>query len=84
MIPYAFTRHAEAQFLKLPRSVQQRILRKVEAHLASPNPLVHAKRIVDAPHLVFRYRVGDYRVIFDWEDTAILITKVGHRREVYR
>lgn len=60
------------------------MLRKVEQHLASPNPLVHAKRLADAPHLVFRYRVGDYRVVFDWEGNGILITTVGHRREVYR
>lgn len=84
MIPYDFTRQAERMFLKLPRSTQQRILRKVESFLSQPNPLQFANRLVDSPVVSYRFRIGDYRVIFDWEGTRILITKVGHRRDVYR
>ena len=84
MIQYAFTKHAEAEFLKLPRDVQHRILRKVERFLEASNPLAHAQRIVGPSNPCFRYRIGDYRVIFDWERTGILITRIGHRRDVYR
>ena len=35
---------------------------------------------------LWRYRVGDYRVIASLEDATlrILVVRVGHRREVYR
>lgn len=84
MIPYAFTKHAEAEFLTLPRDIQHRILRKIEQYLRSPDPLRTAQRITGASRPCFRYRIGDYRVIFDWEGHGILITRVGHRREIYR
>lgn len=34
----------------------------------------------------YRFRVGDYRVIYmvDKKDKIITIVKIGHRREVYR
>jgi mRNA-degrading endonuclease RelE of RelBE toxin-antitoxin system len=31
-----------------------------------------------------RLRDGDYRVIFDEEETRLVILAVGHRREIYR
>ncbi|MBC8254135.1 MAG: type II toxin-antitoxin system RelE/ParE family toxin [Ardenticatenia bacterium] len=32
----------------------------------------------------YRFRVGDYRVIFDVEDDKVIILRVGHRRDIYR
>jgi len=32
----------------------------------------------------WRFRVGDYRVVFDIEGKKIIVLRVGHRREVYR
>jgi len=84
MISYDFTHQAERMFLSLPKGIQQRIIHKVEHYLQEPNPLIFAKRIVGSPAASYRFQVGDYRVIFDWEVNHILITKVGHRREVYR
>ena len=33
----------------------------------------------------FKYRVGDYRIIYqiDWSVERLIVLKVGHRREVY-
>jgi mRNA interferase RelE/StbE len=35
---------------------------------------------------LWRYRVGDYRVICDLQDDVlvVLVVEIGHRREVYR
>ena len=84
MIVYDFTHRAERMFLKLPKDIQHRILIKLEHYLNQPNPLVFAKRIVGSPAASYRFQIGDYRVAFDWEGKSILITKVGHRREIYR
>ncbi len=32
----------------------------------------------------YRFRVGNYRVIFDLDDEQIVILRVGHRRDIYR
>ena len=31
-----------------------------------------------------KYRIGDYRVIFAIIDDSILITRIGHRRDIYK
>lgn len=31
-----------------------------------------------------QYRIGDYRVIFVIVGDALLITRIGHRREIYK
>ncbi len=35
---------------------------------------------------LYRVRVGDYRIIYQIQDRAlvVLVVKIGHRREVYR
>ncbi len=32
----------------------------------------------------YRFRVGDYRIVFDIEDTTIIILRVGHRKKYIR
>ena len=41
---------------------------------------------VDGGDDLYRLRVGDYRVIYQIADAAllVLVVKIGHRREVYR
>jgi len=35
---------------------------------------------------LWRYRVGDYRIVANLEDSrlTVLVVRIGHRREVYR
>ncbi len=85
MINYDFTRYAEKEFLKLSPPIQKRIINKLEFFLSHSNPLAFATNInTAATQATYRFRIGDYRVIFDWEETGILILRVGHRREIYR
>jgi mRNA interferase RelE/StbE len=32
----------------------------------------------------YRFRIGDYRVIFDLEGNDVIVLRVGHRKEIYR
>jgi len=83
MISSAWTPHAERQFRKLPLAVQRHILKKLDYFLVAPDPLHFAESLVGREGH-FRFRIGDYRVIFVYEDDRILILAVGHRREIYR
>jgi mRNA interferase RelE/StbE len=31
----------------------------------------------------YRLRAGDYRILFDVENDAVVIKKIGHRKEIY-
>ncbi|KKR37618.1 MAG: Addiction module toxin, RelE/StbE family, partial [Parcubacteria group bacterium GW2011_GWC2_40_31] len=31
----------------------------------------------------WRYRVGDYRILFDINGDKIIILKIGHRKNIY-
>lgn len=48
------------------------------------NPLQHAERLTQSKLGSYRFRIGDYRVIFDLEGNEIVVLRVGHRREIYK
>lgn len=84
MIPYDFTGRAAKDLFGLPPNIKKKIINKLEFYLNSDNPLSFAKRLTGVSQPVFRFRIDDYRVIFDWQGSKILVLKVGHRKEIYR
>lgn len=54
------------------------------AHLPDPRQL--GKALKGTSQEFWRYRVGNYRIICDINDDAliILVVKVGYRRDIYR
>ena len=48
------------------------------------NPLQYAERLTDSELGGYRFRIGDYRVIFDMEGNDIVVLRVGHRKEIYK
>ena len=83
MISYEFTAHAERQLGKLPPSVQRRILKKLDYFLSAPEPLQFAEPLVGRGGRVYRFRMTDYRVIFEVGGGRTLITAVGRRDRIY-
>ncbi len=65
---------------KLESRVSSRIFKKVESLKEGLN-LSDIKRLKSSDD--FRLRVGDYRIIFSFENNIITIWKVGHRKHVY-
>ena len=67
---------------KLDKNVQERIVSALERLRIRPESC-DIKRLVGMPG--YRFRVGDYRVIFDIDknELKILVLKVGHRKNVY-
>lgn len=79
---------AKKDLAKLDKPVAKRImafLRKRLALLDDPRSLGEALKGSRLGEL-WKYRVGDYRIIASIEDGAlkILVVKIGNRREVYR
>jgi len=69
---------------KLPRSVQRRIFEKLDFYTRSENPLRFAEFLGDKGLGDFRFRIGDYRAIFDIKHNKIIILKIGHRKDIYK
>lgn len=79
---------AKKQLSKIGRSEAKRItafLRDRLAPMDDPRQLGHALKGAAYAGL-WRYRVGDYRIVASIEDeqVRILVVRIGHRREVYR
>lgn len=69
---------------KLSPQVQKRLKLKLEFFIAQTNPLDFAEPLAKPADAQYRFRVGNFRVLFDVEGQNIVILHVQHRREVYR
>ena len=70
---------------KLPKTLQRRLKEKLEFYLSQAEPLDYAVQLVgNQKSGEYRFRVGDYRVVFDMQGNTLIILYIEHRRDVYR
>ena len=71
---------------KLPREAHERILEALEDARTAPRGKGTAMKVAKRDVPMWRYRVGDYRIVCHLRDAdqTILVLRIGHRREVYR
>lgn len=81
---YLIRPSAEKQFAKLDIDTRLTILKKLRFFISSPDPLVFAKRLKHFEGGQYRFRIGQYRIVFDVREDTILVLSVGHRREIYK
>lgn len=79
-----FSENAFRQLSKLERIVQKRINSKLDFYLSQNNPLNFAERLTDYQFGDWRFRISDYRILFDVEKDKIIILKIGHRKDSYK
>jgi mRNA-degrading endonuclease RelE of RelBE toxin-antitoxin system len=64
--------------------LQKRIARKMRFYAGTENPLRFSERLTDYKDANFRFRIGEYRIMFDVVDSSIFILSIRHRKEAYR
>lgn len=77
---------ARRAFRKIAREQADRITRYLEELTALEDPRQRGKALTGSFKGLWRYRVGDYRImvrIYD-ERLVVLVLTLAHRREVYR
>lgn len=82
-----FEETAKKEFRRLDHQVKARILRYLKERIAkSENPCDFGDPLRRNLSGLWKYRVGDYRLICDiqGEKLVVLVVRIGHRREVYR
>jgi mRNA interferase RelE/StbE len=80
------TETAAKALAKLDRQVARRITEFLRETLAGLEDPRSAGKALVGPNALWRYRVGDYRIVVSIEDAAVrvLVIRIGHRREIYR
>ncbi len=82
-----YTQTARNQLKKLDKPVARRIVDFLDDRVAKQeDPRTLGKALTGPLGTLWRYRVGDYRVICEIQHGAvtILVIRIGHRRELYR
>jgi len=79
-----FVTSAAKEFRSLPSEAKRRVSVAIDALRENPRPL--GVRKLRGRTDYYRIRVGPYRVVYEIDDTAKLVrvTRVRHRRDVYR
>ncbi|MET1084665.1 MAG: type II toxin-antitoxin system RelE/ParE family toxin [Burkholderiales bacterium] len=81
------TASAEKSLSKLDRTAAKRITTFLRERVASADdPRSSGKALAGQLAGLWRYRVGDYRVLCQIEDgkLLILVVTIGHRGDIYR
>jgi mRNA interferase RelE/StbE len=75
---------AQRTIKKLPQNIQRKLIEIIELLAKEPRPVGVVK--LSATENLYRVRTGDYRIIYEIQDQILLIviTKVGHRRDIYK
>lgn len=72
----------------LDRVVARRIVAKLERYVESPDPFAQAKALAGKLAGFYRYRVGNYRIIFEIDTegivTVLVVLQIMHRKDIYR
>ena len=83
-----YSKNSQKNLSKLQPKLAQRILKKVEEYSRLKDPMKMAKKLKGFSHETFRFRVGDYRVIFRLDPKSnklvvLVVLKIAHRKEIY-
>jgi mRNA interferase RelE/StbE len=46
--------------------------------------MFYAQKLTNPEFGTYRFRIGDYRVIFDLVEEQLIVLRVGHRSDIYR
>ena len=76
---------AQRELAAIPLREQKRINERIRRQADTPRPS-GITVLQGQKDTYYRLRVGDYRIIYQIQDKAllVLVVEIGHRREVYR
>jgi mRNA interferase RelE/StbE len=80
-----FDPSAEKEFSKLDNSVQKAVQKYLNKEQLRHNPRAFGKALRYSLYGLWRYRVGNYRLIVDIQDDIliILVLEIDHRKDIY-
>jgi len=79
-----YTKSAIADLVSLPQEIQKRIAQKMNFYAQAQNPIRFAEKLTDFKDADFRFRIGEYRILFDVVDNSIFVLKIKNRKDSYK
>jgi mRNA interferase RelE/StbE len=78
-----FRTSAEKELRKLPAADLPRLIERISALAGNPQPQGSQNLSAKEKYWI---RQGDYRIVYSVDDRekAVLIVKIGHRKDIYR
>jgi len=88
MFRFEYTKNAVRDLRQLDPQVAKRILKKMDFFSKQEDILQFAKKLTNSSLGEYRFRIGDYRVLFDVDEDGsrikiLMVLSIKHRREVY-
>lgn len=82
----SISQKAKKNLIKLDASQQKRILKYLLDLQCNSDPRKKGKSLSGPLGGLWRYRIGDFRVIVDIQDQTItvVVLHIGHRKEIYK
>lgn len=81
---YLFRPSALRDLDRLDATVRKRIFEKLSWYIQQDDPLHFAHRLTDSALGTYRYRIGDWRVVFDVSGDTIVVLLIDKRSDIYR
>lgn len=77
-----YTKSAVKDIQKLDLVAKKKIKKKIE--IFSKMPFSHSRKLINTTLGSYRWRIGNYRIVFDIDRNKIILLRIGHRRDIYR
>jgi len=84
-----FTHRSEKDLQKMPPLIIKRILNLLSDTDIQTNPFKKAINLKNVSPDTYRFRVGDYRIVFRVDEQTkeiaiLLVIRIAHRKEIYK
>lgn len=88
MYEILYTKSAREDLKNLGRKIARRIIKKIAFYTSQEDPLKFAKPLHNNLLGQYRFRIGDYRAIFDRDRRGniqiLIVLRIKHRKDTYR
>lgn len=82
-----YTEKALKDLKMIDKKIAIRIVQKIKGNSELTNPLSRAKELTGVFSNIYRYRIGDYRALFEVDAknriTILIILRIKHRKKAY-
>ncbi len=82
MYKVVFTKRSLKDLENIDKYIQNRIAVKLKEYTKEPQK--HSRKLINHKIGTYRFKIGDYRVIFDIDNNNLVILRIGHRKSIYK
>jgi mRNA interferase RelE/StbE len=77
-----YTKSVVKDIGKLDRVAKKALKKKIDLYIS--DPLKYARKLIRPSIGNYRWRIGNYRIVFDVKGKTVFVLKIGHRKEIYK